>query len=49
MIEDIYFSDEFIMELPIGEPGGIIISYTTGGNNESSNSLSGETSHIFIN
>jgi hypothetical protein len=52
MIDDIVFSvDEFILEIPFGSIGGVIVSYSMDGYNYdfTESSGGGETSSIFIN
>ena len=51
MIDDIVFDfSVFILELPIGTPGGTIESYSMDGSNYDFESTSGtgETSYVFI-
>ena len=52
MIDDIiYDSMEFILEIPLGTPGGVITSYSLDGSNfdfTASVGGGGETSHVFV-
>ncbi len=49
MIDDIVFDvTEFILELPYGDAGGTIDSYSLDGNNYDFSSGGGETSSVFV-
>lgn len=51
MLDIIYDSNSFILELPDGTPGGIISGYSLDGSNydfSAAGSSGGETSHVFI-
>lgn len=49
MIDDIiYDSREFILEMPLGTPGGVITSYSLDGSSFDFTAGGGETSNVFV-